>query len=211
MELRRSAVLGGAALLLLSGCAGPGARPGSEATEKPAAVITTPPGKDTLPCATKKAAAGKAKTKRSATPADTAEPFDEGSLPPGGELNEDYRGELLQRQMRANRAFLDRHELPESAVPGAVKCALAAEDALKPLVKAKKFDMVSVDKALAAHGLPDSTVRKPATHDQGYGDGLTIASWTGQACILGWISPAHGYHVEYGSQTADGGCLPAAD
>jgi len=30
-------------------------------------------------------------------------------------------------------------------------------------------------------------------------------------CILGFLRRAYGYHVEYGSRTADGGCLPAAD
>jgi hypothetical protein len=45
----------------------------------------------------------------------------------------------------------------------------------------------------------------------GYGDGFTIANWTGQPCIVGYVSPAHGYHVEYGSQITDGGCLSAPD
>ncbi|GAA2648085.1 hypothetical protein [Paractinoplanes durhamensis] len=212
MELRRFAVLGTAALFLPAGCAAPGTSPGSHPAEPAVVVVTTPPGKDTLPCATR-VAASSSKSSRRATAAATAEPFDESPLPApsNGDLDENYRGELLQRQMRANRAFLDRHELPASAVPGAVKCTLAAEDALKPLVKAKKYDQASVQKALTAHGLGEATVRKPATHDVGYGDGFTIAAWTGQACVLGWISPEYGYHVEYGSQTADGGCLPAAD
>jgi hypothetical protein len=208
MQVRRFAVLGAAALALLAGCAGPGARPQSRPTE-PAVAVTTPPGHDTLPC-TRAAAVAPG---RSATAAATAEPPDDSPLPrPSDEyLDEGYRGEMMQRQMRANRMFLDRHELPEQAVPGAVRCALAAEDALKPLAEARRFDRAAVTKALAAHGLPHATVRKPATHDVGYGDGFTVAAWTGQACVLGWISRANGYHVEYGSQTADGGCLPAAD
>ncbi|GAA0566073.1 hypothetical protein GCM10010172_57240 [Paractinoplanes ferrugineus] len=207
MRFRRSALSGGTALLLLAGCAQPGTTPESEPTER-RVVVTTPPGKDTLPCATTKAT-----PRRSATAAATAGPPDESPLPsPSNEyLDEQYRGEMLQRQMRANRAFLDRHELPPAAVSGAVKCALAAEDALMPLIKKRKFDRAAVQKALAEHGLPDSTVRRPTAHDIGFGDGWTIAAWTGQACVLGWLSEANGYHVEYASRTADGGCLPAAD
>ncbi|MEU4242705.1 hypothetical protein [Actinoplanes sp. NPDC026619] len=215
MHFRRSAVLGGAALLLMLGgavaaCAKPGSSPQGEATEKPVPVITTTPPKDELPCTVSKV---KPTPKHAVTTAVTAEPPHTSPLthPADENLDEAYRGEMMQRQMRANRMYLDRKPLPEAAIPGAVKCAVSAEEALKALNKAKKFDQASITKALTAKGLPDSTVRKPATHDVGFGDGFTIANWTGQACILGYLSPTHGYHVEYGSLTADGGCLPAAD
>jgi hypothetical protein len=150
---------------------------------------------------------------RSATPAQVAQPPDDSPLPSPSNAaeQEQYRGELLQRQMQANRMFLNRRQLPDAAVPGAVRCTLHAEDALEAVTAKKAFAPDQIEKALTAEGLPESTVRKPASHDVGYGDGFTIANWTGQACIIGYVSPAHGHHVEYGSRIADGGCLPSSD
>jgi hypothetical protein len=189
---------------LLAACGAPGTNGSSAQSSVP----PPPPGRDTLPCTRKPVGGG-----RSATAAQVAAPADDSPLPsPSTEQEqEQYRGELLQRQMRANHAFLDRHRLPDAAVPGAVRCALHAEDALAAVTRKKTFQPEEIESALAAQGLPNSTVRRPASHDMGYGDGYTIANWTGQACIVGYVSPAHGYRVEYGSQIADGGCLPAAD
>jgi hypothetical protein len=195
--MRRFVTVPLATVALLAACAQPDAR-----------TVAAPPAKDTLPCATQPVGGG-----RSATPAQVAQPPDDSPLPAPSNAAEQerYRGELLRRQMRANRMFLDRGPLPDAAVPGAVRCTLHAEDALEAVAKKKTFSQDQVEQALTAQGLPKSTVRKTASHDIGYGDGLTIANWTGQACILGYVSPAHGYHVEYGSRTADGGCLAASD
>jgi hypothetical protein len=202
--IRRLLMVPVAAIALLTACAAPGT--GTAPVQ--AGVPAPPPGKDTLPCTRQPVGGG-----RSATPAQVAVPPDDGALPSPStaEQQERYRGETLQRQMRSNRMFLDRRRLPDAAVPGAVRCTLHAEDALKAVMKKKTFDPDAIGKALTAQGLPKSTVRKPAAHDTGYGDGYTIANWTGRACIVGWVSPAHGYHVEYGSQIADGGCLAASD
>jgi hypothetical protein len=206
--IRRFLAVPAATAALLAACAAPGTSPGTGPTASKAGTVTPPPGKETLPCTKQPVSGG-----RSATPAPVAKPPDDGPLPSPSNAaqQEQYSGELMQRQMRANHMFLDRHPLPDAAVPGAIRCTLHAEDALKAVTKARSFDKVSIEKALTAQGLPKSTVRKPGSHDMGYGDGFTIANWTGRACIVGYVSPAHGYRVEYGSQIADGGCLPAPD
>jgi hypothetical protein len=187
--IRRFVAVPAAAVALLAACTTPPASPAA----------TRPPATDTLPCA-KQPVAGT----RSATPADVAQPPQDDPLP-------STEAEQLQRQMQANRSFLDRHRLPDAAVPGAIRCTLHAEDALEAVTKKKTFTEGAIDKALTAQGLPNSTVRKPAAHDMGFGDGFAIANWTGQACIVGYVGPTHGYRVEYGSQIADGGCLAAPD
>ncbi|MFC4065990.1 DUF6993 domain-containing protein [Actinoplanes subglobosus] len=192
--------------LLLPACAAPGERP---ATAEPAPITASrSPAVDTLPCTRAKAEPG-----RTPTAADVATPRSPGPLPrPSDEyLDEEYRGEMLRRQMEANDAYRERRPLPETALPGAVRCAVKAEDALKPLYEKKVFDEKAVKKALAAAGLPDSAVEKPASRDRAPHDGVIIAAWTGQACIVGYLSPGYGAHVEYGSTIADGGCLPARD
>jgi hypothetical protein len=194
-----------ALVFALSGCATPGTASGNPATGAPVAV---PAQADTLPCTREKTDAG-----RTPTAADVATPRSLGPLPqPSDEyLDEEYRGEMMRRQMEANDAYLERRPLPEAALPGAIRCAIKAEDALEPLHKKKVYDAAAVTKALTAAGLPDSAVEKPGSRDRVPHDGLIIAAWTGQACIIGYLSPEYGAHIEYGSTIADGGCLPARD
>ncbi|MFC3739503.1 hypothetical protein [Paractinoplanes deccanensis] len=194
---------------LLAACAAPGTAPGGPKPEPTAAVaVSLPPAVDVLPCTKAEIGAG-----RSAKAAEVATPASDGPLvrPSNEYLDDDYRAEMLRRQMDANDAYLDRRQLPASAVPGAIRCALSAEDALETLHRTKVYDVTAVQEALAAKGLPDSTVRKPGSRDRAPGDGVVFAAWTGQACVVGHLSPTYGYRVEYGSTTADGGCLPAAD
>jgi hypothetical protein len=194
-----------ALVFALSGCATPGTVSGSPATGAPVAV---PAQADTLPCTREKTDAG-----RTPIAADVATPRSLGPLPqPSDEyLDEEYRGEMMRRQMEANDAYLERRPLPEAALPGAIRCAIKAENALEPLHKKKVYDAAAVTKALTAAGLPDSAVEKPGSRDRVPHDGLIIAAWTGQACIIGYLSPEYGAHIEYGSTIADGGCLPARD
>jgi hypothetical protein len=194
-----------ALVFALSGCATPGTVSGSPATGAPVAV---PAQADTLPCTRERTDAG-----RTPTAADVATPRSLGPLPqPSDEyLDEEYRGEMMRRQMEANDAYLERRPLPEAALPGAIRCAIKAENALEPLHKKKVYDAAAVTKALTAAGLPDSAVEKPGSRDRVPHDGLIIAAWTGQACIIGYLSPEYGAHIEYGSTIADGGCLPARD
>ena len=190
-----------AALFLLSACGEPA--PASTA------VIESPPAAvDVLPCATAEAIPG-----RSARPATVATRIDDDppAEPSDGDFDENHRGEMMRRQMAANDAYLDRRPLPESAVPGATRCAIKAEDVLRALHEEQEYDPQPVEEALVAGGLTDATVRRPATRDGGSGDGIVFAAWTGQACVVGRLSPTYGYSVEYGSTIADGGCLPAAD
>jgi hypothetical protein len=196
--------------LVLSGCAKPKPKPKLE-PETPAAApiaVSLPPAVDTLPC-TK----GEARPGRTPTAADVATPRSLGPLPRASDeyLDEDHRGEMIRRQMEANDAYLERRPLPEAALPGAVRCAIRAENALEPLHKKRVYEAEAVKKALTAAGLPDSTVEKPGSRDRTPHDGLIIAAWTGQARIMGYLSPEHGTHIEYGSTIADGGCLPARD
>jgi hypothetical protein len=132
------------------------------------------------------------------------------NLPSSGNLTEEQRGELLKRNMDANHAFRNRGELPAAAVPGAVRCAIRAEDALAPLAKKKDYTENSVRAALEKAGLQEVGVRPPGRLDLGYGDGVVFSGWTGRACVFGALNP-HVTQVEYGTQIADGGCLPAAD
>ncbi|GIF31018.1 hypothetical protein MB27_29020 [Actinoplanes utahensis] len=196
------------ALSLLSACAEPGARPDGGNAASPMIAVSLPPATDTLPCTKATTAPG-----RSATPADVATPRSEGALPrPSNEyLDEAYREEMLRRQMEANDAYLNRRPLPETALPGAIRCAIRAEDALRPLHERKVYDKRAVEKALTAAGLPESYVRAPGSRDRMPHDGVIIGNWTGQACIVGYLSREYGAHIEYGSTTADGGCLPAGD
>ncbi len=130
-------------------------------------------------------------------------PCTRAALDPGHEVDAaDARSSIAK-----NLQVRDRHQLPAAAIPGAVRCAAAADDALRTL---EKYDIPAVHKALVAAGLGDVVdVRKHQSRDYGYG--LTFGAWTGQACVVGWVDRAQGYEVEYGSQTADGGCLPAPD
>jgi hypothetical protein len=139
---------------------------------------------------------------RAAAPAPT------GRLPSDPEARE---GELIQRNMDANHAYRSRGVLPAGAVPGAVRCAIVVEDALKALHRKKVYDdPARIQAAVRGAGLPDAYVRRPGRLDTGPGGGWLFAGDTGQACVFGSYG-ASGYEVEYGTGIADGGCLPAPD
>jgi hypothetical protein len=203
--------IGFSLLLLVGACAAPATSnpavaPGTApATSNPA--VAAPVRTDTAPCT--RAAVQPDRTAVAASPA--SKPRESPlNRPSDGNLTEEQRGELLRRQMEANHAFRNRGELPAAAVPGAVRCAIRAEDALQPLTAKKDYSVDSVQAALRKAGLQEVAVRPPGRLDLGYGDGVVFAGWTGQACVFGQHHP-HLTEVEYGTMIADGGCLPAAD
>jgi hypothetical protein len=151
-----------------------------------------------------------AKPARSAKPAGSATPARSSAPRVVGSLSEQDRGELFRRNQAANKAFRERHPLPPKVQAANQPCVDAVRDGLFGLRADGRYDADSIRQVLASTGLTALTVRPPGRLDLAGSGGLLFAGSTGQGCVFGeyGIKPLE---VSFGSQVADGGCLPAAD
>ncbi|WP_406106545.1 hypothetical protein [Micromonospora globbae] len=206
-----AAVALAAAVLLpaLVACAPPDARPAADAAEEPAAATTV--ARPLVPEA-RCAVPGPVVARPPHEPA-PARSTPAGATPSRSPLGEEQRREeMLRRQQAANDAFRQRGTLAPEAAEGARACAGEVARHLNLLTAGGRNDAdeAAVRRVVEGTGLTSVTVRSPGRLDNGPGDGLLFAGWTGRACVFGSVGQGE-VRVEIGAPIADGGCLPAPD
>lgn len=104
---------------------------------------------------------------------------------------------------RQNKAFRNRHPLPDVVVAANQQCARLVRNSLELLRTQQRYDAAAIRQVLAGIGLTAVTVRPAGRLGLACSGGLLFAGWTGQACVFGEHG-AKATTVNVGSMIADG-------